>query len=73
MQIHYIDAQSNQSSPVEFVQNQSQYSFTSKIIHLLTFYLQKKKKTKKKGIKLYSAAGVDSTSKLTGYIKLLQF
>ena len=47
----------------------SQYSFTSIIIHLLIiFYLQKKK-----GIKLYNAAGVDLTSKLTSYIKLLQF
>ena len=31
----YIDAWSNRSSPVEFVQNMSQYSFISIIIHLL--------------------------------------
>ena len=59
----------NRLSLVEFVQNLSQYSFTSIIIHLLIiFYLKKKK-----GNKLYNAAGVESTSKSTGYIQLLQF
>ena len=55
-------------SLVEFVQNMSQYSFTSIIIHLLINILFKKKR-----IKLYNAARVDLTSKSTGYIKLLQF
>ena len=52
----------------EFSQKMNQYTFTSTRLHLLINILLKKKTTK-----LYNEAEVDSTSKLTGYIKLLQF